>query len=128
MPTLPDRLNDLIVRGMSKAPQQRFQAAAEFGAEIDRFLTEVGFDESHVELERFCRDRKAYEERLARSQGALLRSSTIAMRLRRTGAGPGTVAQPQPTRTGRASRIEGSTGPTTHLPPPPQRPSPFQSQ
>jgi serine/threonine protein kinase len=129
VPTLPDRLNDLIVRGMAKLPGGRFQSAVELGYELDRFLSEMGFDESHVELERFCRDRKAYEERLARSQAALLRSSTIAMRLRRTGAGVSPGPAPRgPTRTGGGMTgvADGSTAPTAHVPPPPQRTSPFR--
>ena len=43
----------MIVRGMAKEPEPRFQTAREYGQEIDRLLTALGFDESHIELERF---------------------------------------------------------------------------
>src|SRR5690606_24568664 len=57
-------LNDIIVQTMSGDPDQRFDRASTLGAELDDFLTSCGFDESHIELERFFRDPKAFKKRL----------------------------------------------------------------
>ena len=64
---LPTELSDMIVRGMSRDPVVRQQAAREYGIEIDQYLQKINFDESHIELERYFRDRRAYDARLQRS-------------------------------------------------------------
>ena len=68
VPSLPDAIDGQIVRGMAKDPAHRFQTAADFGTAIDAFLNGMGFDESHIELERLFKDPAGYDERLKRSK------------------------------------------------------------
>lgn len=68
VPTIPLLLNEMIIKGMAKSPESRFQSAREMGREIDLFLGNLAFDESHVELERFFKDPQAYASRLEQVQ------------------------------------------------------------
>ncbi len=96
-PSLPEQLNQMIVRGMAKEPEPRFQSAREYGQEIDRLLAALGFDESHIELERFFRDQKSFEERLQqKTKPMMARSSTLVERLRKTGIAQPTVTVRDP--------------------------------
>lgn len=67
LPTLAPEVDTAIVRAMQKDAGKRFQSIAEFGDAIDHFLTTYGHVESHVELERYFKDRRGYEEKLKRS-------------------------------------------------------------
>ena len=85
---LPDELNDMIMRGMSRDPVIRQQAAREYGIEIDQYLQNIGFDESHIELERYFKDRRSYDARLQRSD-----KTRIERRLSPRSTDLGTVGQ-----------------------------------
>jgi serine/threonine protein kinase len=67
VPTIPAGVNDMIVKGMSRSPEARFQTAREMGRELDLFLGGLGFDESHIELERYFKDPQAYASRLQKA-------------------------------------------------------------
>ncbi|MFW7377587.1 MAG: serine/threonine-protein kinase [Oligoflexus sp.] len=64
-PALPDNLNKLIVRGLQSNKDHRFPEINQLAAELDRFLAQCGMAESHVELERFFRNPKEFEKKLA---------------------------------------------------------------
>lgn len=68
VPTLPPLLNEMIIKGMNRSAEARFQSAREMGREIDLFLGSLAFDESHVELERYFKDPHAYASRLEQVQ------------------------------------------------------------
>lgn len=123
IPGLPEPINAVILRGMSREPSHRFQTSQEFGRELDQLLTALGFDESHIELERYFKDREGFEARLSKTKPAVLRSSTISERLRMS-----RVQDPQSaTRTGQKtaafSALEQTRGP--YIPKPPA-PPPFR--
>jgi serine/threonine protein kinase len=84
IPGLPEQLNAMIVRGMSREPAHRFQIAQDYGAACDQLLTTLGFDESHIELERYFLDREAFEARLQVAKPAVLKSPTISEKLRQS--------------------------------------------
>jgi serine/threonine protein kinase len=84
IPGLPEQLNAMIVRGMSREPAHRFQTAQDYGVACDQLLTALGFDESHIELERYFLDREAFEARLQVTKPAILKSSTISEKLRQS--------------------------------------------
>lgn len=70
VPSLPDQMDAMIVRGMAKDPAFRFQTATDYAQALDTFLRGMGFDESHIELERYFKDPGAYDERLKRTKFA----------------------------------------------------------
>ncbi len=102
IPGLPEQLNTIIVRGMSREPAHRFQTAQDYGVACDQLLTSLGFDESHIELERYFLDRTAFEARLSMSKPAILKSSTISEKLRQSRIQSATST---PTRTGQKSIV-----------------------
>lgn len=102
IPGLPEQINHIILRGMSLEPAKRFQSSLEYGENLDQLLTTLGFDESHIELERYFRDRDAFEARLSKTKPAVLRSSTISEKLRLSRVQPAINAN---TRTGQKSFI-----------------------
>ena len=63
-PGLPAQLNDMILRTMESEPDERYSKVKYLGDEIDEFLGENGFAESHIELERYFTSRKKFEARL----------------------------------------------------------------
>lgn len=65
-PSLPIELNQIICKAIDKDPMLRFQSARSFARNLESFLSINGFDESHIELERFFSDRKSFELRLTR--------------------------------------------------------------
>ena len=67
MPGLPDHINAVILRAMSKEPHLRYSSATSLADDLDNYLANNGFVESHVELERFFGDRAQFEARLQRS-------------------------------------------------------------
>lgn len=82
VPTLPDTLNDLIVKGMAKKPEDRHESARAYGTILDQFLSQLGFDESHIELERYAQDESSFEERLAKTQIIPPSGGSPSLRLR----------------------------------------------
>ena len=84
VPGLPLPLNELIVKGMARNPDNRCQTAREYGAYISQVLIGLGFDESHIELERYFKDREGYNARLgatkANAQAALQQNQTSLTR------------------------------------------------
>jgi tRNA A-37 threonylcarbamoyl transferase component Bud32 len=84
VPGLPLPLNELIVKGMARNPDNRCQSAREYGAYISQVLIGLGFDESHIELERYFKDREGYNARLgatkANAQAALKQNHTSLTR------------------------------------------------
>lgn len=82
VPTLPDTLNDLIVKGMAKKPEDRHESARAYGTILDQFLSQLGFDESHIELERYAQDESSFEERLAKTQIIPPSEGSPSLRLR----------------------------------------------
>lgn len=115
VPGLPDQMDAMIVRGMSKDPAHRFQTANDYAYALDVFLKNLGFDESHVELERYFKDPARYDERLKRTKFAAAVAATQA----RTSQRPLTqqLTQNRVQQTHRISK-GGQRQPT---PPPPQR-------
>ncbi len=63
-PTLPIVFNDLIVQGMAKSATARPQSAEDYRQIIDDTLGDMGFDESHIELERCAKDPDTFRARL----------------------------------------------------------------
>ncbi|MBQ49961.1 MAG: hypothetical protein CMP10_21455 [Zetaproteobacteria bacterium] len=61
---LPSKVNGAIVRAMQSNPLNRFQKITHFQKEIRSFLDQYGFEESHIELERFFRDRDSFNIKL----------------------------------------------------------------
>lgn len=61
---VPPELNAMVVKAMAQEPYQRQQKIDEILEELSRFLSKHGFVESHIELERFFRDRATFESRL----------------------------------------------------------------
>ncbi len=102
IPGLPEQLNAIILRGMSREPAHRFQTAQDYGVACDQLLTSLGFDESHIELERYFLDREAFEARLSMSKPAILKSSTISEKLRQSRV---QSAANSPTRTAQKSVV-----------------------
>jgi serine/threonine protein kinase len=82
VPTLPDTLNDLIVKGMAKKPDDRHESARAYGTILDQFLSQLGFDESHIELERYAQDKSSFEERLVKTQIVPPSEGSPSLRLR----------------------------------------------
>lgn len=64
IPNLPDDLNNIIVKAISKQPGHRYQEARTFARDLDIFLGKHNFEESHIELERYFNDRDKFEQRL----------------------------------------------------------------
>ncbi len=64
LPTLPDVLNDFIVKGMALDSANRHQSAMQYGKHLDAILRDFGFDESHIELERYFKNPEQYEARM----------------------------------------------------------------
>ncbi len=102
IPGLPEQLNTIILRGMSREPAHRFQTAQDYGVACNQLLTSLGFDESHIELERYFLDREAFEARLSMAKPAILKSSTISEKLRQSRV---QSASNSPTRTGQKSVV-----------------------
>lgn len=86
VPTIPLSLNELIVKGMSKNPELRFQTARDLGRELDLFLSGLAFDESHIELERYFKDPQAYALRLEKI-GLTTNGPRMALRTQRSSQG-----------------------------------------
>ncbi len=66
IPGLSPQVDAIICKAIAKQPSQRHAAATQLGSDIDAYLKSQGFDESHIELERFCADRKTFNARLLR--------------------------------------------------------------
>lgn len=64
VPNLPEDLNKIICKAMSKHPMHRYQEARTFARDLDIFLRNHSFEESHIELERYFADKHKFEERL----------------------------------------------------------------
>ncbi len=64
VPNLPSDLNKMICKAMAKHPMHRYQEARTFAKDIDIFLARHQFEESHIELERYFKDREKFEARL----------------------------------------------------------------
>ena len=58
------KLSDIIVKGLNRNPNLRFQSIKALAKELDRYLAEIKFAESHIELERFFKDRTKYLTKL----------------------------------------------------------------
>ncbi len=79
MPTLPSTIDAVIVKAMAKDPLDRYQDIRIMGQDIDHFLTANGFVESHIELERFFKDRNGYEAKLAMAFANIKRQQKDSM-------------------------------------------------
>ncbi len=64
---IPAKVHSVIVKGMHGQPSQRFQNMAEMIDGIDEYLSEVGFGDSRIELERYMLQRLQFDQRLAAS-------------------------------------------------------------
>lgn len=78
--SLSENINALILKAMARDPVLRYGTASAVGEDLDNFLANHGFVESHVELERFFADRAQFEDRLARSMPIAAQSSPHASR------------------------------------------------
>ena len=126
MPTIPISINEMIVKGMSKSPEARFQTAREFGRELDLFLSGLNFDESHIELERYFKDPQAYGSRLEKSGIAtqtarLTRNPQLAIphpsRLGGRTNGPKTTVKLDPRRTlSNSTQLQRKSSDSLHTP------------
>ena len=63
-PRVQDELNDLICDCMATSRDDRPEEVSFVGQNIEHFLARLGFVESHVELERYFKDRVSFEARL----------------------------------------------------------------
>ncbi|MGE0174246.1 MAG: protein kinase [Oligoflexales bacterium] len=63
-PNVPKALNDLIVKGMQKEVTKRHKKVGQLIEGLNYFLSSNGFVESHIELERYFKNRYAFDERL----------------------------------------------------------------
>ncbi len=63
-PGINESINQLITSCINKEVYQRPEKASIIGSQLDQFLAMNGFVESHVELERYFKDRITYEARL----------------------------------------------------------------
>lgn len=64
IPNIPDDLNDIIMKAMNLYPNKRYQKAYTFASDLNIFLALNGFEESHIELERYFTNREHFEQRL----------------------------------------------------------------
>ena len=94
VPGLPLALDEIIVKNMSKNPSSRCQTAKEYAANITQVLQGLGFDESHIELERFFKDREGYSARLAGAKtGAAMAMNSYQTNTNRGKALPATAVR-----------------------------------
>lgn len=63
--SLPIAMDRMVRRCLGRSPSDRYGSTSELAREMDHSLVGLGFAESHVELERYYRDRSAFEARLA---------------------------------------------------------------
>lgn len=61
---LSPEINRIILKCMNLKKDQRPEKIKHVGQYLDQFLSSYGFVESHIELERYFRDRATYEARL----------------------------------------------------------------
>jgi serine/threonine protein kinase len=107
VPEIPQTIDNLIVRGMSKDKEIRFQNAREYGVTLEKIIENLGFHESHIELERYFKDRKKYEAKLAkRNLGDLTQAGVTEKFLQQRHAK--TTDQPSAPRTHKVDRQEPS--------------------
>ena len=64
VPTLPGELAKLVIRGLHNRPDRRYASANELLSKLKQILLAQGFEESHIELERFFRDPQKFATRL----------------------------------------------------------------
>ncbi|MBM4252706.1 MAG: PEGA domain-containing protein [Deltaproteobacteria bacterium] len=117
VPTLPLVLNDLIVRGMAKHVGSRPQSAEEYRSILDGTLGDMGFNESHIELERCAKDPDTFRSRL---RGA----DTVMVHAPKTP----TVAQMPPPRPEPIVPIEPKPAAAMAAPPKPSQRAPAPAQ
>jgi len=125
IPGLPEQLNTIILRGMSREPAHRFQTAQDYGVACDQLLHTLGFDESHIELERYFLDRTAFEARLSMSKPAIIKSSTISEKLRQSRI---QSASNTPTHTAKKSVVQPIEQTRQHFVPKAPSPSIFRQE
>ncbi len=56
VPEITPEVDQQIIKGMSMDPSQRQDSVNQYGAALDTLLKKHGFDESHVELERYTKN------------------------------------------------------------------------
>lgn len=78
--SLSDNINALIIKAMARDAVLRFASASALGDELDNYLGNHGFVESHVELERFFSDRAQFEARLTKSMPQSAQASPLGSR------------------------------------------------
>lgn len=66
-PGIPEDIERITMRAMAMFPSARYQDIRSFAKDLDRWLHSVGFEESHVELERYFKDREQFQRRLRQS-------------------------------------------------------------
>ena len=66
LPELPDEINKIIVRGMALKANERHSTIASMMDKLAQFLADSGFEESHVELERYFRNTGQFQKRVQR--------------------------------------------------------------
>ncbi|MEN9835725.1 MAG: hypothetical protein RL011_1918, partial [Pseudomonadota bacterium] len=76
VPMLPIVFNDLIVHGMAKNVGARPQSADQYRFAIDETLIEMGFNESHIELERCAKDPDTFRSRLRGTETVVVTNKT----------------------------------------------------
>ncbi len=60
----PLSFETMIIKAMQLHPQNRFPTAASFGVELDKYLKAFGFEESHIELQRYFSNKENFKGRL----------------------------------------------------------------
>jgi serine/threonine protein kinase len=64
VPELNDEINAIIVKGISATPDERFINVKELMSVLNHAILSQGFDESHIELERFIKNPKKFLSRV----------------------------------------------------------------
>jgi serine/threonine protein kinase len=64
VPDMPHEFDKIIVHGMANDKSQRYQSAAEYGKSMEEAISNLGFHESHFELERYFKNKSEYEAKL----------------------------------------------------------------
>ncbi len=77
-PNMHEELNDLICDCMATSKEDRPEEVSFVAQQIEHFLARLGFVESHVELERYFKDRVSFEARLRAVESELAMKSQAA--------------------------------------------------
>jgi serine/threonine protein kinase len=75
VPNLSEKLDSLIIRGITKDKTVRVATVAEYAEQLDAFLQSMGLGDSATELEKYFRDPKGFDRKLNQLEGGFKRKS-----------------------------------------------------